>query len=29
MGAWHVIGRIDYFGERGDVASEDVYSLDM
>ncbi|MCA9247529.1 MAG: hypothetical protein KDA42_10450, partial [Planctomycetales bacterium] len=24
-----VIGRIDYFGERGDVASEDVYSLDM
>lgn len=28
MGAWHVIGRIDYFGERGDVASEDVYSLD-
>ena len=28
MGTWHVIGRIDYFGERGDVASEDVYSLD-
>jgi apolipoprotein D and lipocalin family protein len=28
MGAWHVIGRIDYFGERGDVASEDVYTLD-
>lgn len=28
MGAWHVIGRIDYFGERGDFASEDVYSLD-
>ncbi|MEO7935271.1 MAG: lipocalin family protein [Dokdonella sp.] len=27
MGAWHVIGRVDYFGERGDVASEDVYSL--
>lgn len=27
MGAWHVIGRIDYLGERGDVASEDVYSL--
>lgn len=27
MGAWHVIGRIDYFGERGDVASEDVYTL--
>lgn len=27
MGVWHVIGRIDYFGERGDVASEEVYSL--
>lgn len=27
MGAWHVIGRINYIGERGDVASEDVYSL--
>lgn len=27
MGAWHVIGRVDYFGERGDVASQDVYSL--
>ncbi len=27
MGAWHVIGRVDYIGERGDVASEDVYSL--
>jgi apolipoprotein D and lipocalin family protein len=28
MGAWYVIARIDYFGERGDVASQDVYSLD-
>jgi apolipoprotein D and lipocalin family protein len=28
MGAWHVIGRIDYFGERGDVASQDVYTRD-
>lgn len=27
MGAWHVIGRVDYIGERGDVASEDIYSL--
>ena len=27
MGEWHVIGRIDYLGERGDVASEDVYTL--
>lgn len=27
MGVWHVIGRVDYFGERADVASEDVYSL--
>lgn len=29
MGAWHVVGRVDYFGERGDVASEDVYSLNQ
>lgn len=28
MGRWHVIARVDYFGERGDVASEDVYALD-
>jgi apolipoprotein D and lipocalin family protein len=27
MGAWHVIARVDYFGERGDVASQDVYRL--
>lgn len=27
MGAWHVIARVNYFGERGDVASEDVYTL--
>ena len=27
MGAWHVIGNVDYFGERGDVATEDVYTL--
>ena len=28
MGRWHVIARVDYFGERGDVASEDDYALD-
>jgi apolipoprotein D and lipocalin family protein len=28
MGAWHVIARIEYFGERGDVASQDVYTRD-
>ncbi len=28
MGAWHVIANIPYFGEKGDVASRDVYTLD-
>lgn len=27
MGAWHVIARVNYIGERGDVASQDVYTL--
>ncbi len=27
MGAWRVIARVNYFGESGDVASEDVYTL--
>jgi apolipoprotein D and lipocalin family protein len=27
MGTWHVIANIPYFGERGNVASKDVYAL--
>jgi apolipoprotein D and lipocalin family protein len=27
MGAWHVIGHVPYFGERGHVASRDEYTL--
>ncbi|MEP6939757.1 MAG: lipocalin family protein [Rudaea sp.] len=27
MGAWYVIANIPYFGERGNVASRDVYTL--
>lgn len=27
MGAWHVIGRVNYIGERGDVATQDIYTL--
>jgi len=28
MGAWHVIGNIPYFAEKGKVATRDVYTLD-
>jgi apolipoprotein D and lipocalin family protein len=28
MGAWQVIANIPYFGEKGNVASRDVYTLD-
>lgn len=28
MGTWHVIANVPYFGERGNVASKDVYALD-
>lgn len=27
MGTWHVIARVPYFAENGDVASKDVYTL--
>jgi len=28
MGAWHVIGNVPYFAERGKVATRDIYKLD-